>query len=115
MEIQDKEFVATWKELKVILIRLAGFVNATVAVEWEKAIDEMQTAPITKEAEIYAEVLKKWYLQDMETKQKLEVLDGKMDAILTLLSKKDENETDREKQHNVVKGKVSISLEPKQK
>lgn len=69
MEMQDDEFVTAWGDLKGILTRLAGFVSAVSKTEWEKAIDEMLTAPLTDEEERNVEELKKWYLQDIETKK----------------------------------------------
>ena len=114
MEMQDREFITAWDDLKGILTRLAGFVDAANKTKWEKAIDEMLTAPLTDEEERNVEELKKWYFQDMEIKPRLEEMEGKLsdkvDEVLSgqkmILSKIDELKTSKEKQRETVKGKI---------
>ena len=89
MGIQDEDFASSWDNLKGILTRLAGFVSAHCATEWEEAIDQMLTAPLTGEEERYAKELKMWFLQDIEVKQQLqsveENLSSKIDEVKDLL------------------------------
>jgi len=66
MEITDSEFCTLWNEISESLLRIAGSMGDAKRCEWKKAIDELLTAPLTREAERYLKDLQSWYKNDMD-------------------------------------------------
>ena len=74
MEITDDEFPQLWKEISDALMRIAGKIIPSKKLEWQKAIDNFLTDPMTTEDERNVQELIRWYANDMEVKKLIEEL-----------------------------------------
>ena len=76
MEISDAtEFLSLWKEISEALVRIAGHISHEKKTEWQKAIDNFLTDPLTDEDKRNVEELLTWYRSDVEVKKSIEKLE----------------------------------------
>ena len=76
MEINDEQFQKLWKNISKAIIRLAGHLSYAKKKEWEDAIEDFLTAPLTSDDLLNVEELKSWYRQDVEMRDELTTLKG---------------------------------------
>ena len=69
MEITDDDFNFLWDYIKQTLLRIAGQISSTTKSNWQKAINYLLTAPLTKEDERNVQELKRWYEEGVEVKK----------------------------------------------
>ena len=69
MEITDDDFNFLWDYIKQTLLRIAGQISSTTKSNWQKAINNLLTAPLTKEDERNVQELKRWYEEGVEVKK----------------------------------------------
>ena len=69
MEVKNEEFQKLWKAISAAIIRLAGHLSSAKKKEWEDAIEDFLTAPLTKADLQNMEELKSWYQQDVELRE----------------------------------------------
>ena len=74
MDITDDDFNFLWDYIKQTLLRIAGQISSTTKSNWQKAINNLLTAPLTKEDERNVQELKRWYEEDVEVKKSLDDL-----------------------------------------
>ena len=74
MEIANADFKKLWKEIREVLLRIAGRISIAKTNEWKKEIDVFLYKPLTPDALENVEQLRLWYKDDMELKQMLEEL-----------------------------------------
>ena len=73
MEISDAaEFLYLWKEISKALVRIARHISHEKEKEWQNAIDNFLTDPLTDEDKRNVEELRTWYRTDMEVKKFME-------------------------------------------
>ena len=71
MEITDDAFPLLWREISGVLVRVAGHISHAKKLEWQKAIDNFLTDPLTAEDERNIQELLKWYENDAEVKKSM--------------------------------------------
>ena len=81
MEISNADFENLWMEISEALLRIAGRINSAKRGEWKKSIKTFFHEPLTPDAKKCVDELRLWYIMDMETKDKLEKLDEKMEQM----------------------------------
>ena len=81
MEITNADFENLWMEVSEALLRIAGGISSAKRDEWKKSIETFFREPLTPDAKECVDELRLWYLMDMDTKDKLEKLDEKMEQM----------------------------------
>ena len=81
MEITNPDFENLWMEISEVLLRIASGINSTRRDEWKKSIEMFFYEPLTPDAKECFDELRSWCLIDMDTKDKLEELDEKLEKI----------------------------------
>ena len=81
MEITDDDFNFLWDYIKQTLLRIAGQISSTTKSNWQKAINNLLTAPLTKEDERNVQELKRWYEEDVEVKKSLDDLKVEIEGL----------------------------------
>ena len=81
MEISNADFEKLWMEISEALLRIAGRISSVKRDEWKKSIETFFHEPLTPDAKKCLDELRLWYLMDMDTKDKLEKLDEKMEQM----------------------------------
>ena len=81
MEISNADFENLWMEISETLLRIAGRISSSKRDEWKKSIETFFHEPLTPDAKKCVDELRLWYLMDIETKDKLEKLDEKMEQM----------------------------------
>ena len=81
MEITNPDFENLWMEVSEALLRIAGGISSAKRDEWKKSIETFFHEPLTPDAKECVDELRLWYLMDMDTKDKLEKLDEKMEQM----------------------------------
>ena len=81
MEITNADFENLWMEVSEALLRIAGGISSAKRDEWKKSIETFFHEPLTPDAKECVDELRLWYLMDMDTKDKLEKLDEKMEQM----------------------------------
>ena len=79
MEITDDDFNSLWDYIKQTLLRIAGQISSES--NWHEAINNLLTAPLTKEDEKNVQELKRWYEEDVEVKKSLDDLKVKIEGL----------------------------------
>ena len=74
MEVTDADFKKLWVEISEALLRIASSISSAKRDEWKKAIKKFFHEPLTQEAKECAAKLRSWYLEDMETKARVQEL-----------------------------------------
>ena len=75
MEIPDDKFVALWREISEVLLRIAANISHEKRDEWKKSIDSSLHDPLTPDEERCVEELQHWYKHDMDVKDGVEKLE----------------------------------------
>ena len=78
MEISDDEFSVLWREISEALVRIAGQISPAKAKEWQNAIDTFLKDPLTEEDKRHEQELQRWYQNDTEVKEYLEMVKSSM-------------------------------------
>ena len=81
MEISNADVEKLWMEISEALLRIAGRISSVKRDEWKKSIETFFHEPLTPDAKKCLDELRLWYLMDMDTKDKLEKLDEKMEQM----------------------------------
>ena len=81
MEITNADFENLWMEISEALLRIARGISSAKKDEWKKSIEKFFHEPLTPDAKECVDELRLWYLMDMDTKDKLEKLDEKMEQM----------------------------------
>ena len=81
MEISNADFEKLWMEISEALLRIAGRISSAKRDEWKKSIETFFHEPLTPDAKKCVDELRLWYLMDIETKDKLEKLDEKVEQM----------------------------------
>ncbi|CAH3167387.1 unnamed protein product, partial [Porites evermanni] len=81
MEITNADFEKLWREISEVLLRIAIGISSAKRDEWKKSIEMFFHEPLTPDAKECVDKLRLWYLIDMDTKDKLEKLDEKMEKM----------------------------------
>ena len=81
MEISNADFEKLWMEISEALLRIASRISSAKRDEWKKSIEKFFHEPLTPDAKKCVDELRLWYLMDIETKDKLEKLDEKMEQM----------------------------------
>ena len=81
MEISNADFENLWMEISDALLRIAGRISSAKRDEWKKSIETFFHEPLTPDAKKCVDELRLWYLMDIETKDKLEKLDEKVEQM----------------------------------
>ena len=81
MEISNADFENLWMEISDALLRTAGRISSAKRDEWKKSIETFFHQPLTPDAKKCVDELRLWYLMDIETKDKLEKLDEKVEQM----------------------------------
>lgn len=81
MEITDDDFNVLWDDIKQTLLRIAGQISSATKSNWHEAINNLLTAPLTKEDEKNVQELKRWYEEDVEVKKSLDDLKVEIEGL----------------------------------
>ena len=81
MEVTDPDFEKLWMEISEALLRIARSISSAKRDEWKNSIEKFFHEPLTPDAKECVDELRLWYLVDMDTKDKLEKLDRKMEQM----------------------------------
>ena len=81
MEITDDDFNVLWDDIKQTLLRIAGQISSATESNWHEAINNLLTAPLTKEDEKNVQELKRWYEEDVEVKKSLDDLKVEIEGL----------------------------------
>ena len=81
MEVTDADFEKLWMEISEALLRIASSISSAKRDEWKNSIEKFFHEPLTPDAKECVDELRLWYLVDMDTKDKLEKLDRKMEQM----------------------------------
>ena len=81
MEISNADFENLWMEISDALLRTAGRISSAKRDEWKKSIETFFHELLTPDAKKCVDELRLWYLMDIETKDKLEKLDEKVEQM----------------------------------
>ena len=81
MEITDDDFNVLWDDIKQTLLRIAGQISPATKSNWHEAINNLLTAPLTKEDEKNVQELKRWYEEDVEVKKSLDDLKVEIEGL----------------------------------
>ena len=81
MEITKADFEKLWREISEALLRIASSISSAKREEWKNSIEKFFHEPLTPDAKECVDELRLWYLVDMDTKDKLEKLDMKMEQM----------------------------------
>ena len=93
MEVTDADFKRLWMEISEVLLRIASSISSAKRDEWENSMAKFLHEPLTPNAKKCVDKLQLWYLEDMDTKDKLEKLDKKMEQMQI---KQEQNKTELE-------------------
>ena len=72
MEITDDKFPIFWRDISETLVRIAAQISHTKKTEWQGAINQFLTDPLTAEDERNVQELLQWYNNDLEVKKLIE-------------------------------------------
>lgn len=75
MEITEAEFSRLWSEISDALLRIADSISNAKRDEWEQSINKFLRDPLTPEAERDVEELQLWYKNDMDVKDRMELME----------------------------------------
>ena len=81
MEVTDADFEKLWMEISEALLRIASSISSAKRDEWKNSIEKFFHEPLTPDAKKCVDELRLWYLMDIETKDKLEKLDEKVEQM----------------------------------
>ena len=81
MEVTDADFERLWMEISEVLLRIASSISSAKRDEWENSMAKFLQEPLTPNAKKCVDKLQLWYLEDMDTKDKLEKLDKEMEQM----------------------------------
>ena len=81
MEISNADFENLWMEISEALLRIAGQKSSAKREEWKKSFEKFFHEPLTPDSKKCLDELRLCFLMDMDTKDKLEKLDEKMEQI----------------------------------
>ena len=81
IEITNADFEKLWREISEVLLRIAIGISSARRNEWKTSIEMFFHEPLTPDAKECVDELRLWYLIDMDTKDKLEKLDEKMEKM----------------------------------
>lgn len=81
MEITDDDFKVLWDYIKQTLLRIAGQISSATKSNLHEAINNLLTAPLTKEDEKNVQELKRWYEEDVEVKKSLDDLKVEIEGL----------------------------------
>ena len=81
MEISNADFENLWMEISEALLRIAGGISSSKRDEWKTSIETFFHEPLTPDAKKCVDELRLWYIMDMDTKDKLEKLDEKVEQM----------------------------------
>ena len=81
MEITNADFENLWMEISEVLLRIASGISSVRRDEWKKSIEMFFHEPLTPDAKQCVDELRLWYLIDMDTKDKLQKLDEKVEKM----------------------------------
>ena len=73
MEITDDEFPSLWQNTTEVLVRIAGQISSTKKHKWQKAVDAFLKDSLTAEDKRNVQELRRWYDNDTEVKQFIEI------------------------------------------
>ena len=82
MEISDSDFIRLWEEIREALLRIATNISPAKRDEWENSIDDFLSNPLTLDEEICNEELETWYMQDIDVKNRLVMIEEKMSLLV---------------------------------
>ena len=82
MEISDSDFIRLWEEIREALLRIATNIGPAKRDEWENSIDDFLSNPLTLDEEICNEELETWYMQDIDVKNSLVMIEEKMSLLV---------------------------------
>ena len=72
MDISDSTFNNLWAKISEALVRLANHISGEKGLEWQEAIEKLQSDPLTPEDEQHVRELNEWYRIDLVTKETVE-------------------------------------------
>ena len=81
MEVTDADLEKLWMEISDALLRIASNISNAKRDEWKNSIEKFFHEPLTPDAKECVDELRLWYLVDMDTKDKLEKIDEKMEQM----------------------------------
>ena len=82
MEITDDDFNVLWEYIKQTLLRIAGQISSSATKSnLHEAINNLLTAPLTKEDEKNVQELRRWYEEDVEVKKSLDDLKVEIEGL----------------------------------
>ena len=81
MEVTDADLEKLWMEISEALLRIASNISNAKRDEWKNSIEKFFHEPLTPDAKECVDELRLWYLVDMDTKDKLEKIDEKMEQM----------------------------------
>ena len=81
IEITNADFEKLWMEISEVLLRIASNISSAKRDEWKKPIEKFFHEPLTPDAKKCVDELRLWYIMDMDTKDKLEKLDEKVEQM----------------------------------
>ena len=79
--MENADFENLWMEISEALLRIAGRISSAKRDEWKKSIETFFYEPLTPDAKKCVDELRLWYIMDMDTKDKLEKLDEKVEQM----------------------------------
>lgn len=69
MDIANDDFHSDWREIRKVLLRIAGHLSSEEEKKWQMEIDKSLKSPLTAEDKRNVEELEEWYRQDLELKK----------------------------------------------
>jgi len=81
MEISDDNFKVLCAYIEKALLIIAGQIGSTTKSNWQEAINNLLTAPLTKKDERNVQELKRWYVEDVEVKKSLDDLKVEIEGL----------------------------------
>ena len=96
MEISNADFANLWMEISDALLRIAESISSAKRDEWKNSIEKFFHEPLTPDAKEWVDELRSWYLDDMDTKDKLEKLGKKMEQMQI---KQEQMKNEQEQRH----------------
>ena len=81
MEVTDADLEKLWMEISEALLRIASNISNAKRDEWKNSTEKFFHEPLTPDAKECVDELRLWYLVDMDTKDKLEKIDEKMEQM----------------------------------
>ena len=96
-------------------MRIAGQISHVKKNEWQKAIDKLLKDPLTDEDERNVQELGRWYVDDMEVKKSIEVLNTTVqEGTERLQTKVDDVQKELERMSRTIKLKPKPSTQRQQ-